>query len=129
MTDEPTNVCAPDKAPRRTARAAAKARTYQKVLEAAADLFGKPGGYEAATIRSIAAAAGMSTGAVFASFEDKAAMYRAVYGHPPITPEQGRKFRSLLLDVLEHGVGNAFSQAAEAYLDDHGLLPNPETGL
>lgn len=120
MTDTP---------PALNRRAAAKARTRQKVLEAAADLFGQPGGYERGTIRSIAAAAGMSTGAVFANFEDKAAVYQAIYGHPPISPEQGRDLRSLLIDVLEYGVGGSASRDAEAYLDDSGLLPNPATNL
>jgi AcrR family transcriptional regulator len=66
-----------------------KAATRAKVLEAAKALF-EDVGYASATIRDIAARAGMSTGAVFASFEDKAAVYRALYGHAPISPEVGR---------------------------------------
>lgn len=64
-----------------------KAATREKVLSAARVVFA--GGYEQATIRGIAAAAGVSTGAIFASFTDKAALYREVFGHPPITPETG----------------------------------------
>lgn len=63
--------------------------TRAKVLDAAKLLF-EAGGYEAATIRSIAKCAGMSTGAVFANFADKAALYRELYGHAPISPELGR---------------------------------------
>lgn len=72
-------------------RAASKERARLTILAAAKRLF-EAGGYEAATIRGIASAAGYSTGAVFASFKDKAELYEAVYGHPPITPEQGRAY-------------------------------------
>ena len=58
-------------------RAEAKARTRQKVLEAAKSLFMERG-YEAATIRDIAARADLSTGAVFASFSDKTDLFNAV---------------------------------------------------
>ena len=55
--------------PRLNRRQAAKVRTRQKVLEAARQLFAERG-YEPATIRDIAQGAGMSTGAVFANFQD-----------------------------------------------------------
>ena len=57
--------------PRVNRRQVAKARTRVKVLEAARTLFAERG-YDAATIRDIAKGAGMSTGAVFANFQDKA---------------------------------------------------------
>ena len=60
-----------------TRRAMAKLRTRGRVLEAARRLFAERG-YEAATIRDIAAAAGLSTGAVFASFKDKAELFNEV---------------------------------------------------
>ncbi|MBB5745119.1 TetR/AcrR family transcriptional regulator [Brevundimonas variabilis] len=63
--------------PRINRRQAAKVRTRQKVLEAARDLFAERG-YEPATIRDIAKGAGMSTGAVFANFQDKAELFEAV---------------------------------------------------
>ncbi|RZJ84118.1 MAG: TetR/AcrR family transcriptional regulator, partial [Brevundimonas sp.] len=59
-------------------RQAAKIRTREKVLEAASQLFAERG-YDAATIRDIAKAAGMSTGAVFANFQDKAELFEAVF--------------------------------------------------
>jgi AcrR family transcriptional regulator len=55
----------------------AKQRTRSRVLDAARQLFAERG-YEAATIRDIAAAAGLSTGAVFASFKDKAELFNEV---------------------------------------------------
>jgi len=58
-------------------RVLSKIRTRQKVLEAARQLFTERG-YEASTIRDIAKHAGMSTGAVFANFEDKSDLFEAV---------------------------------------------------
>ena len=60
-----------------TRRAMAKLRTRQVVLDAAKRLFTERG-YEAATVRDIATAAGMSTGAVFANFTDKADLFNEV---------------------------------------------------
>jgi len=58
-------------------RQAAKVRTRGKVLASARDLFAQRG-YDPATIRDIAKGAGMSTGAVFANFQDKAELFEAV---------------------------------------------------
>jgi AcrR family transcriptional regulator len=60
-----------------TRRALAKLQTRNKVLAAARRLFSEHG-YEGATIRDIAAAAGMSTGAVFANFSDKSDLFRDI---------------------------------------------------
>ncbi|MDO8296133.1 MAG: TetR/AcrR family transcriptional regulator [Caulobacter sp.] len=57
----------------------AKQQTRQKVLQAAREMFIERG-YEGATIRDIARAAGMSTGAVFASFTDKPDLFDAILG-------------------------------------------------
>lgn len=72
----PEDVAASE-APRMNRRQAAKVRTRQKVLDAARGLFAERG-YEPATIRDIAKGAGMSTGAVFANFQDKAELFEAV---------------------------------------------------
>ena len=68
---------ADNETPRLNRRQAAKVRTRQKVLDAARALFAERG-YEPATIRDIAKGAGMSTGAVFANFQDKAELFEAV---------------------------------------------------
>lgn len=60
-----------------TRRALAKQQTRAKVLSAARRLFSEAG-YEGATIRDIAAEAGMSTGAVFANFTDKSDLFREI---------------------------------------------------
>lgn len=65
----------PQRAP--TRRALAKQATRAKVLSSARQLFSEQG-YEGATIRDIAAAAGMSTGAVFANFTDKSDLFREI---------------------------------------------------
>ena len=65
-TDAPTSL-----------RAQSKLKTRRRVLDSARKLFMERG-YEAATIRDIAAEAGLSTGAVFASFVDKTDLFNAV---------------------------------------------------
>lgn len=70
-------------------RQEAKQRTAALVLAKAREIFATKG-YEAATIREIAKAAGMSTGAVFANYRDKAELYTVAFGHPPIAPDVGR---------------------------------------
>jgi AcrR family transcriptional regulator len=60
-----------------TSRSLAKRATYVRVLEAAKILF-LAEGFERTTIRDIAAKAGMSTGAVFANFENKADLFAAI---------------------------------------------------
>ena len=60
-----------------TRRSMAKQATREKILTSARDLFTLKG-YEGATIRDIASAAGMSTGAVFANFNDKAELFSEI---------------------------------------------------
>ena len=78
MNHIPMRMHAPAIRPQKmTRRALAKQQTREKVLQAARDLFVERG-YEGATIRDIARAAGMSTGAVFASFADKNELFDAI---------------------------------------------------
>lgn len=81
--------------PRINRRQAAKVRTRQKVLDAARGLFAERG-YEPATIRDIAKGAGMSTGAVFANFQDKAELFEAV-----LTEDMAG-----LAEVMRNGAGD-----------------------
>lgn len=89
-----------DTGPRLNRRQAAKVRTRQKVLDAARGLFAERG-YEPATIRDIAKGAGMSTGAVFANFQDKAELFEAV-----LTEDMTR-----LADTVKAGAGEGSVQA------------------
>lgn len=80
-------------------RQLAKARTAEKIKSAARRLFDDVG-YEQATIRGIAAAAAMSTGAVFSIWKGKAALYTEIYGVPPLLGEQPM----LLLDRCQAAI-------------------------
>ena len=73
----PTEVTTEARVKGPTRRALAKQQTRLKVIAAARKLFSEHG-YEGATIRDIAAAAGMSTGAVFANFSDKSDLFREI---------------------------------------------------
>lgn len=98
MSEVTTPVAANDAAPKLNRRQYSKIATRAKVLQAGRELF-ETRGYEGSTIRAVARHAGMSTGAVFASFTDKADLYRAVYGHDPLTPEQGIKLAAALREA------------------------------
>ena len=99
--------------PRLNRRQLAKISTAEKVLKSARLEF-ETAGYgemkpetKGASIRSIAKGAGVSTGAVFANYKDKEALYVAAYGHKPITPELGRAamiaLRALTMDLAGEG--------------------------
>lgn len=78
-----------------TKRDLAKAQTRERVLKTFKVMFDTIG-YDKTDIRTAAKVMGMSTGAVFSNFESKAAIYEAIYGHPPISPEAGREALALL---------------------------------
>jgi len=78
MNHIPMRMHAPSIRPQKlTRRALAKQQTREKVLLAAREMFIERG-YDGATIRDIARAAGMSTGAVFASFADKSELFEEI---------------------------------------------------
>lgn len=114
-------------------RQQAKAATRQKVMDAAWNLFDTVG-YKAATIRDIAADAGKSTGAVFASFDDKDALYLAIHGHPALTPEQGLHLAAALrraVAFIERFEDDPFfDEAPQLLADIRDVLPPaaPTTG-
>lgn len=83
-------------------RQLAKAHTRARIIAAAQKLWAEPGSYEGGTIRVIADAAGMSTGAIFANFEGKEDLWRAAMGYePPIDSAEVRAaLRAAALPVL-----------------------------
>lgn len=114
-------------------RAQSKLKTRRRVLDAARRLFMERG-YEAATIRDIAGAAGLSTGAVFASFLDKTDLFNAVMAEDFV--RQVENLKNAILDdgkvedavmaVFEagyrfHGAQLPLLQAAIALSWSHGL--------
>ncbi|MFT4251286.1 MAG: TetR/AcrR family transcriptional regulator [Caulobacter sp.] len=96
-----------------TRRALAKQRTRERVLSAARQLFSERG-YEGATIRDIAQAAGMSTGAVFASFSDKSELfdeiltadYEVIYAQMKQAAREGETVADALIGLF--GVAYSF---------------------
>ncbi len=76
MNHQPSHLLSAEAQPL-TRRAIAKLKTRQSLLAAGKLLFSERG-YEAATVRDIAAAADMSTGAVFANFNDKADLFSEI---------------------------------------------------
>ena len=104
-----------------TRRAQAKLRTRQRLLDAARRLFTERG-YEAATVRDIAAAADLSTGAVFASFTDKADLFNEVL----INDHQLLAERMAQLDVeglsVRESLLRLMALAYERHLDQLGLV-------
>ena len=112
------SIGSPARAP--TRRALAKARTREKILASAKELFTAKG-YEGATIRDIAAAAGMSTGAVFASFSDKSELFQEILtaDHETVYEAMRSAARG---ENLEDAVLNLFSQGYEFHMHDLPLL-------
>lgn len=100
-------------------RNAAKAKTRAAVLVLARKLFAEVG-YEAASIRDIAAAAGRTPGSIYLSWESKADLYREIHGHDPVTAEQGARMRAVLKAFVAHyppGVNPFLDQAYGDALD------------
>lgn len=81
--------------PRLTRRQLAKIKTASAMVAAARKLWAEPGSYEAVGIREISAEAGYSTGAFFANFPTKAAMWRIAMGYEP--PVDGPVVRAALI--------------------------------
>lgn len=71
-----------------SSRAEQRRMTQARILDAAARLFAEAG-YERATIRAIAAAAGVDAGLVMHYFESKERLFRAVMHSAPGTPAGG----------------------------------------
>jgi AcrR family transcriptional regulator len=101
-------------------RALAKRRTREKVLEAGKRLFSERG-YEGATIRDIAGVAGMSTGAIFASFADKSDLFGEI-----LAREQDALLAAMRAAKGERKGGETVAlmleAAAERHMAELGLL-------
>lgn len=88
--------------PQLNRRQRAKAATRVKVIAAARLLFVAKG-YADASIRDIAREAGMSTGAIFANFKDKADLWRAVKGTEPPVETSVTRAATAMLAALKAG--------------------------
>lgn len=104
-----------------TRRAMAKRRTRQIVLEAAKRLFVERG-YEPATVRDIATAAGMSTGAVFANFADKADLFNEVIIADHEALAQAMRLAAKAEDKVDAALMAIFTVAYDFHLEQLPLL-------
>lgn len=101
--------------PRLNRRQQSKARTVQRLLDVARTMFAAHA-YEAVTIRGLAAEAGVSTGAVFANFRDKADLWRVAMGcEPPVDDVESRQRQRRMARALELIAG------ADFWTDDTGV--------
>ncbi len=116
------NIESPTETPvKLTRRALAKQRTRERVLAAARRLFTERG-YEGATIRDIAQAAGMSTGAVFASFSDKNELFDEILTADYEVIYAQMKQASLSANSVEEGVTGMFAVAYGFHIEQLPLL-------
>jgi AcrR family transcriptional regulator len=76
-------------------RAAAKEKTRFKLIASARECFATHG-YHKTTVRMIASGAELTTGALFAHWQNKEQIYVDVHGHVPISPEEGLELRRQL---------------------------------
>ena len=104
-----------------TRRALAKQRTRERVLSAARRLFIERG-YEGATIRDIAQAAGMSTGAVFASFSDKSELFDEILTADYEVIYAQMKQAGVNAQTVEEGVIGMFAVAYGFHVEQLPLL-------
>jgi AcrR family transcriptional regulator len=104
-----------------TRRALAKQRTREKVLAAARQLFTERG-YEGATIRDIAKAAGMSTGAVFASFADKSELFDEILAHDYALLGEAMQDAADRGETVEKALADLFSVAYRFHMNQLPLL-------
>lgn len=112
METEGSPVTHPNAAPAPSKRSVGKAKTREKISHAAKAKF-MSHGFDGANLRAIAAEAGLSTGALFANFENKADLFNAIvvteYGLLADafakTPQLGEDVLSDLLALMDAAYG------------------------
>ena len=105
-----------------TKRQDQKAATAALMTATAAELF-RQRGYEHVTIRDVAKAAGMSTGAVFSTFADKDDMFLKSMGRAAPNQERVAKF---LHNAVAYGDAQISLEAAFLLGDLYGHPEQPE---
>lgn len=110
-----------------TLRAQRKANTRQKALDAAHAAF-RSADYHSVTIRELAEAMSMSTGAVFNSFSGKADLFETAMGFAP--PLDGPLCRAapMLREALELSI-NGLARNSEAWIKARQALELAEEPL
>lgn len=110
-------------------RTLAKMRTRQRVMDAAREVWARPGSYYTQGIREVAAKAGMSTGAVFANFDSKEDLWLAVFECPapidsPLTrsaPEMRRVLQNLI-EQRPEVIGTLPAPIAQDWIDAERII-------
>jgi AcrR family transcriptional regulator len=95
-------------------RTAVESTPREAVVDAAAKVFLRDG-FQAATVRRIAADAGMTTGAVYSSFEGKADLFLAVL-HEKLDPQLGVMYEAAR-EAPPGGAGARVGAEFSAYLE------------
>jgi AcrR family transcriptional regulator len=96
------------------ARSAVAVSPREALLGAAADVFLRRG-FQAATLREIAAEAGMTTGAVYSNFDGKAGLFLAVL-EEKLDPRLARMYEAARTAPL-HGVGPRVGEEFAVYVE------------
>jgi AcrR family transcriptional regulator len=104
-----------------TRRDLAKQRTRERLLDAARRLFVERG-YEATTIRDIAALAGFSTGAVFANFSDKAELFEGVVKADCEALDAHLKTIGLDRGSIHHALTAVIDAVHEVHIKQPGII-------
>lgn len=91
-------------------RATKKAANRQRIIETARHMITSIE-LSATTLRDVAAAASLSTGAIFANFRDKRELYQAAFNHDPINQEMAERVHRRAPQLM----------ALLDRCDDHGL--------
>lgn len=112
-----------------TSRKIAAERTRADLISAARILWTSPDEYDAHGIRDVAKRAGYTTGALYAQFPGKAALYKAAFGRPapdecPITKAAHDMFRVLqnLIENRPEAIGPVPPHIERDWLEAEALV-------
>jgi AcrR family transcriptional regulator len=111
-------------APRPGSRAEQRRRTEARILDAASQIF-LTAGYDRATIRAVASAAGVDAGLVMHYFESKQELFRRVIDAAPI-PEAGGAPGQAAEQILATLAGRLASEPAASLALLRSMLTSPE---
>lgn len=110
-------------------RIIAKMATRKRVLDAARSVWASPGSYDVKGIRDVAGFAGLSTGAVFANFESKEALWRAAFSCPAPTDSAltraAPELRRILQNLIEQRpevIGSLPAPIAQDWIDAERII-------
>lgn len=110
-----------------TLRSRGKARTRQKVIDAARLAF-RSADYHAVTIRDLARSYGMSIGAIYSNFADKAELFEAGLGFKPPVDGPVTRAAPLLLAALRASI-EGLARNSDAWIAAKNAIALAESPL